>query len=637
MRLLFIHSKPFSFKATEPTRFAEPIGPTVKAEGSAEDALVVMLATEKPDEQSPDRVVAKAALEVEKAFKNLGAKTIVLYPYAHLSNNLCAPEIGLAIIKKMREALAHHPLIACPFGWYKAFQLNGVGHPVSELSRVIEVEQSEITRSMDRGREHPVNKLCQTFREVMLDLGLDEMINPAIVEDFHIYKQYGPEAPLILDRVFYIAGLDRADIGLSKAKEQKLLELMPGFNRLDDLQSLLRQYKEAAIEADDFLEEMALQLRISGDLAGEIIEKVFPEFRELKPVPTNKTLRSHMTSNWFPVLQRVRHKMPLPIRLFSVGSRFRREQRQDAHHLFESTSASIVVMAKNQTLDDGKRLTVDVLKRVGFSKCTFKKKKIASRYYDPETDTEVFVRYQGQDIEVGNLGFYAPKALANYDIDMPVFNIGYGVERIAMMLAGGDDIRAVVYPQMYEEVSFDDAELAKLLKPRMEPVDAELKRAAKSMSLLAAEKRHELGPAEVKLYAGPIAGRSATITLFNWDEDKPIISLAAMNEVYVYQGHVYGLPQDRSALGDKYVDIYKEGINTGLRFIDLIIMGFAAEIEKRAAAGGPGTYEEKLKITKRPFQINLEIPEAGYDYIQRTHKTIRVGGPLFFGLRGEWD
>jgi len=636
MRLLLIHSAPFSFKATEQTKFAEKIEPPVVAEGRADDALVVMVAGEKPDEIAPDIIAEKAAAEILSVREKVAAHTIVIYPYSHLSNNLAAPSVTLKMLKALRARLSEYPLIQCPFGWYKQFDLNGRGHPMSELSRSIELEPKDLDRTMRAGREHPVAALNQKFREVFLAVGLDEMINPAIVEDMHVYKQYGPEAPLILDRVFYIAGLDRADIGLSKAKLDLINEIVPGFAGEEQLRGLLREYKEAVIEADDFLEELALRLKISGDQAAAMLDRVFPEFRELKPSPTKKTLRSHMTSNWFPVLQRMRTRMPLPVKLFSVGSRFRREQRQDPHHLFESTSASVVVMDTNLTMDDGKKLVTDVLKRMGFDKCTFKKKKIASRYYDPETDTEVFAKYGDQMIEVGNLGFYAPASLRNYDIDIPVFNIGFGVERMAMILTGGSDLRALVYPQFYEEVDFTDEDLAGLLKPERKPENAALAASLEEMCAKAVAAKDEIGPLEVSLFKGEIEGRATEISIFNWDEGKSLLSLAAMNEVYVFEGNIYGLPPDPAALGDKYSEIYTRGIRAGLRFIDLIIAGFAAQVEAQIKDGKQGPVEERLKIAKRAQQINLHVPEAAYDFIQRLHKNIRVGGPLFFGLKASW-
>ncbi|HOX28294.1 MAG TPA: O-phosphoserine--tRNA ligase, partial [bacterium] len=490
--------------------------------------------------------------------------------------------------------------------------------------------------AMSYGHEHPVAEICQRFREVFLELGLDEMINPAIVEDTHVYKQYGPEAPLILDRVFYIAGLDRADIGLSKSKLDLINEIVPGFSREEELRTLLREYKEAVIEADDFLEELALRLKITGDQAAEMLDRVFPEFKELKPVPTKRTLRSHMTSNWFPVLQRLRPRAPLPVKLFSVGSRFRREQRQDPHHLFESTSASVVVMDENLTMEDGKALVENILKKMGFEKCTFKKKKVASRYYDPETDTEVFAKYKDQMIEVGNLGFYAPSSLKNYDIDIPVFNIGFGAERMAMILTGATDLRSLVYPQFYEEMDFTDEELAKMISVEKNPQSQELQKEIGGMVATAVDGKDRLGPGEISLFKGNVAGKNAEITLFNWDEGKPILSLAAMNTVRVHEGNIYGLPPDPAALGDKFASVYEHSIDTNLRFIDLIITGFVSQLEAHIASEGESPLEERWKITKRAQQINLKIPDAAYDFIQRTHKTIRVGGPLFFGMKAEW-
>ena len=47
-----------------------------------------------------------------------------------------------------------------------------------------------------------------------------------------------------------------------------------------------------------FIEE----LTVNEIEASEIIDKVFPELRNLKPIPTKTTLRSHTTALWFRVL-----------------------------------------------------------------------------------------------------------------------------------------------------------------------------------------------------------------------------------------------------------------------------------------------------------------------------------------------
>ena len=69
-----------------------------------------------------------------------------------------------------------------------------------------------------KGRAHPVDDFISDARKKMISLGFEELILPMFVEEEEIYKQYGPEAALILDRLFYLAGLPRPDIGISKEK-----------------------------------------------------------------------------------------------------------------------------------------------------------------------------------------------------------------------------------------------------------------------------------------------------------------------------------------------------------------------------------------------------------------------------------
>ena len=51
-------------------------------------------------------------------------------------------------------------------------------------------------------------------------MGFDECENPVIVEENDIYREFGPEAMAVLDRVFYIGGLPRPNVGISRAQGQ---------------------------------------------------------------------------------------------------------------------------------------------------------------------------------------------------------------------------------------------------------------------------------------------------------------------------------------------------------------------------------------------------------------------------------
>lgn len=298
------------------------------------------------------------------------------------------------------------------------------------------------------GKKHPIIETELKFREIFLNLGFEETILPTIIPDTEVYKQYGPEAPLILDRVFYLGGLNRQELGISKDKEQQISKVIPEFSGFDKLSTILRNYKKGEIEADDFVETMVRELNIKEEQATQIIDRAFPEFKGLNPTSTNLTLRSHMTASWFPFLSKLQRKRKLLLKLFSIGSRIRREQKQDERHLFVSTSASIVVMAKDITLEDGFDLTKKILREFGYTKVKIVAKKTTSKYYAPGMDLEVFVNFNGKDLEIANLGFYSPVSLANYKIWYPVLNLGFGVERMAMILTGTKDIRDLVYGEV---------------------------------------------------------------------------------------------------------------------------------------------------------------------------------------------
>ncbi len=496
-----------------------------------------------------------------------------------------------------------------------------------------------MTKKQERyGKSHPVCELSMKFRMVFLELGLDEIINPMIVDEEDVYLQYGPEAPLILDRVYFLAGLDRAEIGLSKERIIRIKEIIPEFEAVDNLKKFLRQYKEGEIEADDFVDGLAKTLKIDELSAIRLVDEVFNELKGLRPIPMKKTLRSHMTALWYKTLANLEDKDPLPIRLFSIGPRFRREQRQDASHLFESTSASVVIMDDKFTLDDGKKLTEEILRKLGFSGAEFKLKAVTSNYYAPDTDTEIYINWNNQLIEIANLGFYSQASLANYRITHPVFNIGFGVERMALLLSGETDIRTLVYSQFTEVANLTDTEIAVSLKPIKSPSSKGIS-IAKEIANVCLENKTKTGPAEVLVYDGFMEQRKIKVWVYNWDEGKPLLSYAASNEVYVSDGEIFGLPSKETITTAKlppYFDkVYQNGINTGLKFIELISRGFISELEEKIKTHSAGFIFDgiQFKIVKLPSEINLHIPAYVYRYITGRQKRILVGGPLFFGLR----
>jgi len=136
MRVLLIHSDYLRFEAKKKAiKTAEK--PESKT-GEVEDVLIVFMAGEKPDEQDPDSVVVKLVENIKDTYSKVKAKSIALYPYAHLSSNLSNPKTADKMLKATYEKLkSDYNVVTAPFGWYKSFEIKCKGHPLSELSRTI--------------------------------------------------------------------------------------------------------------------------------------------------------------------------------------------------------------------------------------------------------------------------------------------------------------------------------------------------------------------------------------------------------------------------------------------------------------------------------------------------------------------
>ncbi|MCK4398989.1 MAG: threonine--tRNA ligase, partial [Methanophagales archaeon] len=142
MQLLFIHSDYIEYEAKQKTRVAEPLDESRKRE-RIEEVLVAFIAVEREDETNARYAVENALEETSSVFNKVGAERIVLYPYAHLSSELASPEMSMEILKAMERDLLSSGVDVkrAPFGWYKSFTLRCKGHPLSELSRKIEVHE----------------------------------------------------------------------------------------------------------------------------------------------------------------------------------------------------------------------------------------------------------------------------------------------------------------------------------------------------------------------------------------------------------------------------------------------------------------------------------------------------------------
>ncbi|NPA75565.1 MAG: threonine--tRNA ligase [Euryarchaeota archaeon] len=150
MRILFIHADYIEFESKEKAiKSAEEIS---EKKERCDECLVAFISVEEGD----DGIVPRAVEEIEEVAEKLNVERIVLYPYAHLSNRLAAPDVAVKVLKELHAALEEkYEVCRAPFGWYKSFVISCKGHPLSELSKEIrggekKEEESEALKAEKR-------------------------------------------------------------------------------------------------------------------------------------------------------------------------------------------------------------------------------------------------------------------------------------------------------------------------------------------------------------------------------------------------------------------------------------------------------------------------------------------------------
>lgn len=143
MKVLFLHVDYIKFKALKKALKNPPeLTEKEKKEQKISDALVAMISVEKADSDI-GKIVSELAKNVKDIAGQVKAKNIVLYPYAHLSSSLSSPEIAIKVLEEAEEKLKKDFNVSrAPFGYYKEFELKVKGHPLSELSREIRIEET---------------------------------------------------------------------------------------------------------------------------------------------------------------------------------------------------------------------------------------------------------------------------------------------------------------------------------------------------------------------------------------------------------------------------------------------------------------------------------------------------------------
>jgi threonyl-tRNA synthetase len=177
MKILCIHADFIEFEAKKKAMKSAEEG-IEEGKHKIEECLVIFTAVEKCDESNVKGTVDKYLHEIKAIAQQVNAKNIVLYPYAHLSSSLSNPKVAEDLMKDAEKELSKedkYNVSRAPFGWYKTFNIQTKGHPMSELSREFSVEAGEEEKEEGNEALKAENTLKSYWHILDLDGNLKEI------------------------------------------------------------------------------------------------------------------------------------------------------------------------------------------------------------------------------------------------------------------------------------------------------------------------------------------------------------------------------------------------------------------------------------------------------------------------------
>ena len=146
-------------------------------------------------------------------------------------------------------------------------------------------------------------------------------------------------------------------------------------------------------------------------------------------------LRTHTTCV---TIKHLAENRPDTARVFSLGRVFRNE-KVSYKHLVEFNQIEGVVVGENATLRDLMGIQREFYRRIGITKIKFWPTFFP--YTEPSLQTMVYNERLGRWVELFGMGIFRPEVTKPLGITKPTLAWGGGIERIAMLKYGLDDVR----------------------------------------------------------------------------------------------------------------------------------------------------------------------------------------------------
>ena len=151
-------------------------------------------------------------------------------------------------------------------------------------------------------------------------------------------------------------------------------------------------------------------------------------------------LRTHTTVN---TVKHIANNPAVPSRVFGVGRVFRQETI-DRTHLPEFHQIEGIIHEEQASLP----MLITTL-RTFYSKMGYSDVRVRPAYFPyTEPSIEVEVLWKGAWLELGGAGIFRPEVTQPLGTEWPVCAWGMGLERLAMLILGLDDIRELYQPDL---------------------------------------------------------------------------------------------------------------------------------------------------------------------------------------------
>tara|TARA_B100001758_G_scaffold35716_1_gene26997 strand:- start:2503 stop:3963 length:1461 start_codon:yes stop_codon:yes gene_type:complete len=293
---------------------------------------------------------------------------------------------------------------------------NGSGIPVEELEEVVQIAEitPELLQSdewknatfrpydvsleaaMPRsGRSHPMQALIERIRSIFLEMGFSELVD-----------DYVQTAGWNMDSLFIPQD--------HPAREMQDTFYLDEPKKIEIEAKLLADWKAIHEHGGD-----TESTGWGGEFSEEIAQKGL--------------LRTHTTVN---TIQYLAENPKEPCRVFAIDRVFRKESI-DRTHLPEFHQIEGIIMEPGANLG----MLVTTLKTF-YQKMGYPEVRVRPAYFPyTEPSLEVEVKWRGKWLELGGAGIFRPEVTEPLGIKDPVCAWGMGLERLAMLVLGLDDIR----------------------------------------------------------------------------------------------------------------------------------------------------------------------------------------------------